>query len=454
MRRKGRCAAMTTVAQRGRGALTKTVFWMVSERSVKLLCGGVMAILMARYFSPENYGKWGVAMALASFGRDFVGLGLDQLVLRDLAKEGADRGRILGSYAGLMAMVSVGLGVILMGVGVYNLHDFESRNLVMILVWLAVPQAMMPADLWLLSRYEAKRLVLTRNVVSLVLFAVRGLMMWKQVSLVPFAWLLLGETVLYYGVGWGLYLAKRDITEKLGWCWRQMGRWLVEAWPIFTTMFLNSVAYSAQTLLVQKLTTWEATGQYAAATKLAEQWWLIIGAGAGAVLPRLVQAKEEGPDAFRQLLQAVLDLAVAASVLVGIVSLGVLPWLIPLALGDSYQAAVAPLLILIWVAPASFCDFILFQFLAVEGKLAYGVPLALANAVIQLAVSILLIRYWGEMGAATAIFVAAWVSTFWVPFWFAATREYARWQVRSLYFFLHLRSTVAFVRRMWSNLRH
>ena len=80
------------VELRGRPALMKAgnnAAWLIGERLGRILVGLLVTLWVARYLGPDQYGQLSFAMASAALMGAFAGLGLDQIVVRDIARNPA-----------------------------------------------------------------------------------------------------------------------------------------------------------------------------------------------------------------------------------------------------------------------------------------------------------------------------------------------------------------------------
>src|SRR6267154_3999938 len=75
----------------------ENAFWLAFEKGFSLFVGLVVAITVARYLKPENYGLLNYALSFVSIFSAFSTLGIDQIMVRELAKDPAKKNELLGT---------------------------------------------------------------------------------------------------------------------------------------------------------------------------------------------------------------------------------------------------------------------------------------------------------------------------------------------------------------------
>src|ERR1051326_4946490 len=75
----------------------ENAFWLIFEKGFSLFVGLVVAISVARYLKPESYGLLNYALSFVSIFSAFSTLGIDQIIVRELAKDAAKKNELLGT---------------------------------------------------------------------------------------------------------------------------------------------------------------------------------------------------------------------------------------------------------------------------------------------------------------------------------------------------------------------
>ena len=79
------------------GKYLENVFWLIVEKGFSLFVGVVVGIYVARYLKPESYGLLNYSISFVSIFSVFSTLGLDQIIVRELAQGQGKRDDLLGT---------------------------------------------------------------------------------------------------------------------------------------------------------------------------------------------------------------------------------------------------------------------------------------------------------------------------------------------------------------------
>jgi PST family polysaccharide transporter len=331
--------------------IAANTLWLVSERILRLVLGFGIGVLVARYLGPEAFGRFSLALSLFSVGAVVVGLGLDGPVVRDLVRDPARHGELLGTVAALRALVAVpAWGFALAAMALIRPADPESWALVAI-ACLALPLlALDVIDLKFQASLASRVSVIVR-VFSLVAGgAMRLVAMAGHASLRAFAWIGVLEALL---TGLGLVLAHRVID-------RGTGRWrvhretarslLAEAWPLLLSGLAVVVYTRIDQVMLGTLLGDGAVGVFAAATRLSEAWYFVPTAIVSSVTPALVEARERDAALYlgrlERLFRGLARLSMAVALGLSVLSGPLVAW----CYGGRYAAAGPVLAIHAWTA--------------------------------------------------------------------------------------------------------
>ena len=162
--------------------------WLVGDKVLRLLVALVVSAWIARYLGPERYGVLAYAFTFVAMFQAISLLGLDNLVVRDLAAGPAQAHRYLGTAFRLRligALVAYGL---MMTVALVFQHDNKLITVVIALVGLSIFfQISDVIDLWFQSQVQSRRTVLAKAVSYLITAAIKIIMVTSGAGLIAFA---------------------------------------------------------------------------------------------------------------------------------------------------------------------------------------------------------------------------------------------------------------------------
>lgn len=416
-------------------AVRSSLCWLFADRLMRLVATVPVALLVARSLGPDDFGRLGVALGLSGIGIFMTQLGLDRVLRRDIAECPADAGRLVGTAAVLA------LGAAMLAVAAISTYAIEviadpaARRVVLILAWGAVPQVLAPAEAWFQSAEHPRKAVIVRTAVVVLAAVLRVVGCVQGWPVMTFALVTLVEWTVTAAAIALLFLSHRQAPTGLGFSGAVAGRWIREVWPMFLMLIVGASLERFDLLVLQRLAPPPETGYFAAAQRMSELWWSLSVTAAVAALPWLSRQRAGARPRFLGAMQKYFDVSMAATLAVAIGVTLVAPFVLPALLGAEYAASVPVLIALCWAAPAVYAEVARSQYLLLERKVHIDVAFNLTHAAVGTALCVWSVPKWGASGAATArlcgFALVAWVFPWCVP----ATREIARLQWRSFFFY-------------------
>jgi PST family polysaccharide transporter len=423
----------------------KNIAWLIAERTLKAIGGVGMGALIARHLGPDHYGSYGAAIGLATLAKEGVMLGFDRMIRRDLAARPHDAGKIIGSSVALALVIAIALGLILSAGANWLADDAEPRRLMIILVWMALPQAFFSCEIWFESSGQAGPLVWTRNVVWFSALAGRAALVVLKAGVDAFAIAALVEWIMTYAaVVWLLHRKhRRDFVYSVD--KEQLRAWFHEGWPAVLIVILS--ADRVMVLLVRNLAPSNLEAGYLnAALRITEIWWSISVIIAAILLPRIVTMQKNDPARAEKVMQLYAN----ASLMVGLVAaVGVsitAPILVPVIFGKAYAPSAIVMAIIFWSGVAVFPCTARSQLWITQGKLLLDLPSVAAVTLLQLSLSVIVVPRYGAVGAACAMTGAQFLGFYGTALLVPTMRRGSAYQWRSFQSLFSPGETIRFLR--------
>jgi O-antigen/teichoic acid export membrane protein len=380
--------------------------WMLADKAVRLVVGqAVVLVLITRYLGPEQFGRLSYALALSSLGAALGGLGLDEIVVRELVSRPQRRDAVLATAFWLKA-IGAAVAAVATVVAAWALRPGEPA------VWLlvatvAVGQLFTPWEVaeWnLQAEQRFGRAVLARHAAFLVSAACKIGLIFGGASVWALAAAMALEPVMA-----GILLAI---------VWRRSGRWLrpaaaerglavalvKESWLLVLSGLLVPITMQADKVLLAALVSDAEAGRYTAAVRLPELGYQVPVLLGVALMPALVRKHQTDRAAFWAVVRKMVGgIGGLAAVAAAVLALGAEQWT-TLLYGGRYAGA-APMLAahattLVFVSLVSLRS----RVLILEGKTGSIAYLAALTAGLGVALNLWAIPRYGGVGA-------AWVST-------------------------------------------
>ena len=137
--------------------------WLVFEKIVRLVLGLVVSAFVARYLGPSQFGELSYVLAYIAFFQTVSNLGLDGIVVREIAQNRTETHTILGT----VFTIRLGAGIlcwIVSIIGMIWLQGIQDRSVIItaIIGGNLVFQAADTVDLWFQSQSQSRRTVLVK----------------------------------------------------------------------------------------------------------------------------------------------------------------------------------------------------------------------------------------------------------------------------------------------------
>ena len=408
--------------------------WLFTEKVWQLGLGLLVGIWVARYLGPEQFGILNYAMAMMGITSPIAKLGLDNIVIRDLARDTTHKEEILGSAFVLKFFSSIGTFCLTVAIiAITDRDNYLIPLLVAILSFGLVLQSIDIIDFWFQSQTQAKFSVWARNFAYILMSAVRiGLILLKA-PLVMFALAMtieigiasLGMMVLYTKQG-NLLKSWQPKLER-------MKTLLKDSWPLILSGIVILIYMRIDQIMLKSMVGDRSVGIYSAAVKISELWYFVPGAIINSVYPSVVRSKEAGEDFYYGRIQKLFDLMTILAYGIAIVVTFLSPLIVSLLYGQKYLGAANILTIHIWTGVFVSLGLAREIWLTNEGLMKFAAVTTGIGAIINIGLNLLLIPKYEGTGAALATVVAQIFSAYLVGFFYAPTRRIFFSQTKSLF---------------------
>jgi len=397
--------------------------WMLAERLVRIAGGAFVGIWLARYLGPAAFGLYNFAIALSIIVTSLTTLGLDGILVRELVRDPAGEGRLLGSAALLRLAGGLGasLAIVALAAGLRP-ADPTAVALTAIIGVAGVVQASTVVDLWFRARLAARDAALARALAYLAAVLLRVGLILAGAPLIAFAWAFVAEALV--GAVAVLLAYGRHGGNPLGWrpTRATAQALLADSWPlIFSGLLVNLYMRVDQVMLAQLRSDAEL-GVYAGAVRIAEVFPIVPNTIVAALLPTIVAARAAGPDRYARRLRQLYALVAALGYAFALpVTLLAGPLTI-LLLGPDYASAAPSLVALTWAGLFGSLGVARSSFLTAENYTRLHLATVALGCAANIGLNWLLIPPLGGTGAAIASLLSYWLAAHGSCFLFPALR--------------------------------
>jgi O-antigen/teichoic acid export membrane protein len=375
-------------------------------RGLALVLAAAATFLLVRCLAPEQYGQYAAIYALLGLFTWVASWGVGPLVSREAALNREQAGSIV--FTGVCISAAFALGATLLvfalapvahlGGKLYPLLIIASVE-VLLSVPFALPAVIFQLDLqqWYSSLFNVIRQVLWFGVVVAAYF--------------------LGAPLLYIVAG---RVAVALIETGLNWHYGRrrlkppaiflspLAKRLIRGGLVITLTTVAATIYlRIDVVMLHRMATDAALGQYAAAVRISEFFEALPAAFGSSLFPLLVISMSDSPR-FRRHLDLGFRYMILASVVLSIaLCTGARP-VQCILLGAKYTAAAPLLAILVWSEIPMFFAGILANAMLAKGLQRIVLWPTIAGAVVNIGLNLYMIPHYGAWGASWATVIAYW----------------------------------------------
>ena len=273
---------LTALSQKlgaGMGLLIGNLVWLLTDQILPMGLGLLVGVWLASYLGLTQFGLLNYAIGLVSLFASAATMGLDTLVVRDIARDPECQEETLGNA--FILQLAGGIITLLLAVtamALVNPKDGLTLWLVGIVAAGTIFQSFETINFCFQSQVQSQYTAVAKNSVSLLVAGIRIGLILVQAAVIAFAWVTLAEVALA-GLAIALLYQSRGNNFKL---WRvswQRGKQLLQESGPLVLSSLAIFIYSKIDMIMLGSVDKTELGYYAAAVKLSEIcyfWPLII----------------------------------------------------------------------------------------------------------------------------------------------------------------------------------
>jgi PST family polysaccharide transporter len=272
---------LTALSQKlgaGMSLLIGNLVWLLTDQILPMGLGLLVGVWVASYLGPTQFGLLNYAIGLVSLFASAATMGLDTLVVRDIARDPECQEETLGNA--FILQLAGGIITLLLAVtamALVNPKDSLTLWLVGIVAAGTMFQSFETINFWFQSQVQSQYTAVAKNSVSLLVAGIRIGLILVQAPVIAFAWVTLAEVALA-GLAIALVYQSRGNNFKL---WRvswQRGKQLLQESGPLVLSSLAIFIYSKIDMIMLGSVDKTELGYYAAAVKLSEicDFWPLI----------------------------------------------------------------------------------------------------------------------------------------------------------------------------------
>lgn len=384
-----------------RGAAANTV-WLLVDRATKMLLGILVGAWVARHLGPHHFGELAFVLAFATIFQTVAQLGLDSIVVRDIAQQPDRAHKLLGVTFGARFAAGCVCWMAAVG-GILLLRPEDPRLHVMTAIVAAgcLFQAVDAVDIWFQSQTQSHLGVKAKLMAYGVTAAAKIGLILSGAGLEWFA----GVTALEFALNaLALVFAYRFHPTGRPWKWDRSVAFKLaaEAYPVTLAGIAVILYLRVDQLMLGELLGPSALGTYSAVVPLSTAFYFLPVAICASAAPELARLKQHDEAQYQMALDRLFSLMWWCALPLSIGLAVSARWLVGLLFGHTYLAGADVLSIhafsIVFVALGVAQS----QWIAIEKKSPISLYKTLIGLLFSVVLNYLAIPRWGVEGAAAA----------------------------------------------------
>lgn len=393
-------------------AILSNSSWLLFDKFIRLLLGLFIGAWVARYLGPSRYGELAYAVAFIAFFQAVTYLGMDGLVVRDIAKIRSNSGQIIGTSFSLRLITGVFCWLFALAgtVLIKGWHDRAVILTTIVGVSLLV-QAADTIDLWFQSQSQSRRTVIAKLTAYILSNSIKVVLILSNASLVFFAAVLTLDAVL---AAIGLFIAHRFFPAEGKWRFSYtLGlKLLKESWPYMLSSLSIIVYMRIDQIMINSMIGDKPLGMYAAAMPLSQIWHIIPMTLSISFAPVIARKKKENNELYEKALLKIFRVFILIALFVTTGTVITSPLIVSLLYGKAYSGTATVLMIHVFTNIFIFQGVAQSLWLVNEKKGHLALYKTVLGSITAVLCNFLLIPEYGILGAALSAVIAQAVSAF------------------------------------------
>lgn len=411
-------------------AILQNSGWLLFDKTVRTGLGLLVSALVARYLGPAQFGELAYILAFIAFFQAVTSLGLDGIVVREIAQNKERAGIILGTAfilrlcTGLICWLSAVVCTALLN----DLHD-RSVMLTALAGGSLVFQAADTVDLWFQSQSQSRRTVLAKMTAFLLSSVVKVVLILSGAPLAAFAAVVMLDG-LTAAIGLAIAYKRSPCAERWSQALSTASQLLAESWPFILSGISIMVYMRIDQIMIKEMLGPRELGIYAAVLPLAALWQGIPMTLNASIAPFMARKKAESEQAYWQAMQKIFKAYAFLGWLVCIPTALLAHIAVTALYGSAYREGA--IVLSIYVFTNLFINMGVAQslWLLNDRRAIVSLVKTMVGAVIAVVCNWLLIPHYGIVGVAVVAVLAQFVSAVFTSLLFS--KRVFLLQIRSL----------------------
>lgn len=403
---------------------TKNASWLISDKVITMIIGIFVTGLVARYFGPENFGKYNYALSFVTLFTAISTLGLETLTVKSIVDKDYDEGTIL--CTSLLLRIIGGTVLTIIAVSLIKLIEPDNyliNLLVLIMSFTMVFKSLEVIEYWIQAYQIAKISSIIRIVAYIISAGMKIALIISKGNLIHFTLIYLSDAII---VGVALVIAYFKYRENIS-------RWKIDkdyaidilskSWSlILSGLMVTLYTQIDKVMLGSMLSDTIEVGVYSAAVTVASMWYFVPMAVITSFNPVIMNYKKLDEAKYLHSVQQLYTIIAWMGLVFGVLIIIFSKIIIGILYGPDYSKAASILSISIWSGTFALLGSARGVWLISEGLQKFTFVFTASGAIINILLNYVLIPHWEGYGAALATLISQIIVAVIAPLFIKKTR--------------------------------
>jgi PST family polysaccharide transporter len=387
--------------------ILKNTFWLLSEKTVKIIIGLLISAWMARYLGPENIGIISFATAIGSILTTIAGLGVQNIIVKNLVEKKIKFNEIIGTSLLLVTVSGVAIYVILMAILFTNkLYELEYRNVLIIVSAIVIFKQGEILQYVYEAKIESKNVALIQMVSYIIISMARVIFIIKEFELKWFAVLILMEVVIVWLGMIILSIKNKILTKSLMVSKNYTKELIAKSIPLMIASLSSIIYMKIDQIMLGVLVNAEKLGQFTTATRLSELLYIFPVAAMASFYPLMVKVRSVDNEKYKFITLSLFKIAIYCSLILCICITIFSKEITLIVYGEQYSESSEILQIHVWTLLFVSIGVVSHSWYINENLFKVIMTRTFIGAVVNILLNLILIPKYNGYGAAIASLIA------------------------------------------------
>lgn len=385
---------------------------MLSEQILKLVSAVLVTIYIARHLGPNDFGILSYALAIAMVFMAVTRLGMESILVRDIAKYPEQAQEYMSTALSLMLIASA-VGLLALTGTVYLIEESNQTRLYILIISTGIIfQPLLVIEYNFQAQVKAKYSSLAKSAALSISATSKIILILLDGELYQFAIMYALDHLIIALTLLAMHIKKRQTTFTNRIKVELIKPLLKSAWPMILAALAATLYMRADQVMIKNMLGAHELGLYAAAIKIYEGWILVPYVLSISLLPAIVKMKSQSEKEYKNNMSMLFSLLIWTSACVAIVATTFGESIINMTYGSEYKSASTVLGIVMWASIFAALGSVTARYLTVEGMERKIATRTFIGLICNILLNLVLIPIYGIEGAAVATLITLFVANY------------------------------------------